>query len=67
MPSVNSHGIESQLTEQTDDGQVYSMRLEPCAGLEVSLAQNWSAIGPTSAEVRVTFRGVSPSPGESAV
>eukprot|EP00903_Cladosiphon_okamuranus_P011552 g10875.t1 len=42
--------------------EVHSMRLEPCAAVEVSLAQNWSAIGPTSAEVTVTFRGVSPSP-----
>lgn len=40
------------------------MRLEPCAAVEVSLAQNWSAIGPTSAEVKVTFRGVAPSPGQ---
>ena len=39
------------------------MRLDACAAVEISLAQNWSAIGSTSAEVNVTFRGVSPSPG----
>ncbi|CAM9832924.1 unnamed protein product, partial [Sphacelaria rigidula] len=43
--------------------QVFSMRLEPCAGVEISLAQNWNSIGAQEAEVSVTFRGVSPSPG----
>ena len=40
------------------------MRLKPCAAVEISLAQNWNAIGPTAAELYVTFRGVSPSPGK---
>lgn len=40
------------------------MRLERCTAVEVSLTQNCSPIGPASAEVKVTFRGVSPSPGQ---
>ncbi|CAN0084223.1 unnamed protein product [Scytosiphon promiscuus] len=64
LPHTPYRDAECQKYMNMNPGQkeVYSMRLAPCAGVEVSLAQNWSAIGPTSAEVRVTFRGVSPSP-----
>ncbi|CAM9991656.1 unnamed protein product [Ectocarpus sp. 12 AP-2014] len=64
LPHTTHRDAECHKYMNMNPGQkeVHSMRLEPCAGVEVSLAQNWSAIGPTSAEVSVTFRGVSPSP-----